>query len=310
MVNLKSVGIFFSLLCCLSLTAQETFPWEKEIVTCKFSDSLTCLHFMQTKNVFEEKWSDLPQPKFWRKIMVLSPDSCLINVGATRQIITQLAVADWNKLSDDQKAIYRDSVRIANGLDSTERIFMTHGKKEFYRFDKVVPILTQGIEDFKKNGVDPWYAQAILLIESPSGLAKSSVGAYGPFQLMPAIARKFGLIVSSYTDERKNFDRSAYAASQLIKTICIPEAERILNQASVAYSKNDLWFRLFVLHVYHAGALNVEKVVQAIHPTKGGQELITQMWQTKAGGFGNASQNYTQLALASLLVLSDLLSTI
>jgi hypothetical protein len=31
------------------------------------------------------------------------------------------------------------------------------------------------------------------------------------------------------------------------------------------------------------------------------------MWQTTAGGFGNNSQNYTQLALAAQLIIHDII---
>ena len=55
------------------------------------------------------------------------------------------------------------------------------GKKDFYKFDLVYPSLSEGILEFEKNKVDPWYAQAILLIESPGQLKKSRAGAYGPF---------------------------------------------------------------------------------------------------------------------------------
>ncbi|MFN6013315.1 MAG: hypothetical protein ACK47F_01330, partial [Flavobacteriales bacterium] len=64
---------------------------------------------------------------------------------------------------------------------------------------------------------------------------------------------------------------------------------------------------LFVLHVYHAGAMNVNAVVRKIDPKEGSQELIKQMWQTSAAGFGNNSQNYTQLALASQLILHEMI---
>ena len=67
-----------------------------------------------------------------------------------------------------------------------------------------------------------------------------------------------------------------------------------------------LWFRLFVLHVYHAGASNVRAVVSKIAPQIGNRELIMEMWQTKAASFGNNSQNYTQLALASQFILDEL----
>jgi hypothetical protein len=145
------------------------------------------------------------------------------------------------------------------------------------------------------------------LIESPGQLKKSSAGAYGAFQLMPSVARSHGLIVNSKVDERANFDRCAYGAACVIGKVCVPEAKRILRNKGIEFQENDLWFRLFVLHVYHAGAMNVKAVVDKIGPVSGNQELIKQMWQNTAAGFGNNSQNYTQLALASQLILHDLI---
>ncbi len=43
-------------------------------------------------------------------------------------------------------------------------------------------VISRGIEQFIINDTDPWYAQAILMIESPGKLAYSNAGAYGPFQ--------------------------------------------------------------------------------------------------------------------------------
>ena len=147
----------------------------------------------------------------------------------------------------------------------------------------------------------------ILLIESPGQLKKSSAGAYGAFQLMPDVARSMGLTVTDNIDERKDFDRCAYGAARLIQKICIPEAKKILDRHQVVYNVNDLWFRLFVLHVYHAGAGNVAAVVAKIQPKEGSQQLILDMWQNKAAKFGNGSQNYTQLALAAQLILNEMI---
>ena len=168
------------------------------------------------------------------------------------------------------------------------------------------PDLQMGVEAFERYNVDPWYAQAILLIESPGQIKKSSAGAYGPFQLMPGVARAQGLTVNRSVDERTDFERSAYGASRLISRVCVPEAKRILDAHNLTYSENDLWFRLFVLHVYHAGSLNVAAVVNKIAPKTGGQSLIQAMWVNTAAQFGNNSQNYTQLALASQLILDEL----
>ena len=124
---------------------------------------------------------------------------------------------------------------------------------------------------------------------------------------MPSVARAQGLIVNRSVDERSNFEKSAFGAASLIKKICIPEAKKILTKHHIEYNENDLWFRLLVLHVYHAGAKNVGAVVDKIKPTSGAQELITSMWQNKAAGFGNCSQNYSQIAIAAHLILHDMI---
>jgi hypothetical protein len=283
--------------------AQPKDSWDEEkIEVKKGTDNNTIL---SAKAIIAEGWSDLAQPIFWKQIMELSPDSVLINIAASRVIVAKMSKADWNKQTDSEKDAFRDSVRASHGLTGEDRIFCTTGKNDFYKFDVVYPSISEGVEAFEKYGVDPWYAQAILLIESPGQLKKSRVGAYGPFQLMPAVARAQGLTVNRSTDERSDFDRSAYGASRLIQRVCVPEAKRILDAKNISYQEDDLWFRLFVLHVYHAGAGNVGAVVNKINPSEGGQSLIQAMWQNTAAQFGNNSQNYSQIALASQLILHE-----
>lgn len=302
---MRSTLILLSLCWTGLVFSQPHDSYDHEKIEVKHGDEANA--FMAANQLFIDRWDELAQPQFWKKIMLLSPDSCLINVAATREILEVKSFADWKSQTEDQKDIYRDSLRKLHGLAEDERLFVTSGKNDFYRFDAVYPSLSQGVEAFERYGVDPWYAQAILLIESPGQLKKSSAGAYGPFQLMPAVARKQGLTVNKYTDERADFDRAAYASSRLIRTVCIPEAKRILEARNLAYDENDLWFRLFVLHVYHAGSLNVAAVVEKINPSEGGQSLITAMWQNTAANFGNNSQNYSQLALASQLILHEMI---
>lgn len=302
--NMKLLIPIVALLYPFVGVAQPSHSWDREKIEIKTEEAQHTI--LDTKAMESEGWSELAQPKFWKQIMKLSPDSCLINIAATRHIIARMSKADWNKQTETEKTIYRDSVRQAHGLDVEARIFVTTGKNDFYRFKDVYPNLSRGVEAFERHGVDPWYAQSILLIESPGQLKKSRSGAYGPFQLMPRVARAQGLTVNRYKDERKDFDRSAYGAARLIRRVCIPEAKRILNAQGLSYNENDLWFRLFVLHVYHAGALNVQAVVNKINPKEGGQSLIRSMWVTSAANFGNNSQNYSQLALAAHLTLSEL----
>ncbi|RYM31477.1 hypothetical protein ERX46_16350 [Brumimicrobium glaciale] len=290
----------------LALAKKASIPKINLVESRILNDSVN-LHYVNNVQLFEQEWDLLAHPVFWRTIMKLSPDSCVINIGATRQIVKQMSVKNWDKRTDDQKDVYRDSVRSSLGLTSLDKIYMTTGKNDFYTFDDVLPTISKGVEVFKQQDVDPWYAQAILMIESPGRLAKSNVGAYGSFQLMASVARAQGLTVNKYTDDRKDFVKSAIGASSLIGKVCIPEAKVILDRHGISYNENDLWFRLFVLHIYHAGAGNVAGVINKISPTKGGMELIQTMWVTENGRFRNSSQNYSQLALAAMLIFEEML---
>ncbi|MDR0803413.1 transglycosylase SLT domain-containing protein [Fluviicola sp.] len=297
---------FLALLVCIPiLSFSQNSDWESEMISVTEGSSEHII--MGAAGIQAAQWDQLQHPRFWQQIMILSPDSVLINVGATRQIITKMSGKDWHAQTEAQKTLFKDSIRNLFGLSEDERINVTTGKNDFYRFDLVFESLPQGVSAFEQFGVDPWYAQSILLIESPGRVQKSSVGAYGPFQLMPGVARSMGLTVNRTVDERKDFMRSAYAASQLLKRVCIPSAKSIAESAGLAVDEHAIWFRLLTMHVYHAGALNVKAVVNAIGQVASGEELIQKMWMTSAANFGNASQNYSQLALAAHIQLNQII---
>ena len=304
---LKVMRLFyFFLFVCFSCFSQLSNHWDHEKIEVDKNGYKSVI--VGSDAIFNDEWNILPQPNFWKQIMLLPPDSCLINVAETRVILEKKSFKDWKAQSETQKSYYKDSLRRIYNLKPGEQINVTSGKNDFYRFEEVYPSISKGVKAFENHGVDPWYAQAILLIESPGQLVKSNVGAYGAFQLMPSVARAQGLIVTKTIDERKDFEKSAMGSARLISKICIPEAKKILNSYNLKYNENDLWFRLFVLHVYHAGAMNVKAVVDKIQPKEGSKDLILQMWQTSAASFGNSSQNYTQLALASQLILNDMIT--
>jgi len=304
-MNMKHLILIFLLVYGCSSYAQLLEKYRViEVVGLHPSDDYK---FVQSQQLYDEGWDQLEQPNFWRALMTMDDDSALINIGSTRQIISKVSVKEWDKISDTNKEILRDSIKHHYGLPEDEHVYMTSGKKAFYDFKKVIPSIGRGIEIFNENNVDPFYAQAILLIESPNKMQKSPVGAYGSFQIMRKVAISLGLKVNSSVDERKDFDKSAWASAKLIRTICIPETNRILNANNVAFNPNDLWYKLLVLHTYHAGSGNVRNAVNLISPSEGNLELITTLWQTEVGSFRNASQNYSQLALATLIELDHII---
>jgi hypothetical protein len=245
----------------------------------------------------------LNRVNFWRRVMRLSPDSALLSLASDRRVFCVYSVNAWKKLGTEAQNFFRDSIRQAHQLAETEQILFTIGKNDFYDALGVIPQIDRAIPIFMDQQVDPFYAKAILLIESPGKMKKSTVGAFGAFQLMKGVAINMGLKVNKKVDERKDFAKSAWAAAKLIRTICIPYTNAMLAKRGIAIEQDELWYKLLVLHVYHAGAGNVDKALTVIAPCEGDIALIKQIWQTKAGSFGNSSQNYSQLALAAMLEL-------
>ncbi|MDQ3108986.1 MAG: hypothetical protein M3R17_03740 [Bacteroidota bacterium] len=268
----------------------------------------TALHNMvNTNQIYEAGLEKRPEILFWRRIMTMTPDSGLLSLASDRTIYACFASATWDKLGESVQMQYRDSIRKQYALPDSASIFFTKGKNDFYDCKAVIPQIDRAIPIFVQNGVDPFYAQAILLIECPGKTLKSNVGANGSFQLMKSVAIQMGLKVNKSVDERKDFDKSAWGASKLLRTVCIPYTRSMLEKRGIAYNESDLWFRLLVLHVYHAGAGNVDKALTVIDPCEGGIGLIHQLWHTKAGAFGKSSQSYSQLAISALIELDLIL---
>ena len=124
---------------------------------------------------------------------------------------------------------------------------------------------------------------------------------------MKSVAIEQGLKVNREIDEREDFEKSAKAAAKFIQKVCLPETRRILRARGISYEEDELWFRLLVLHVYHAGAGNVAGAMRKLYARKGGMDLIKKLWRTEYRGFRNASQNYSQVALASFLELDRII---
>lgn len=301
------LGLTFLFLSANQLIAQEPVRTHPDVIRVSPINDTAVRLMVKTNQIYSAGLDTLPQMIFWRRIMNLSPDSGLVSQANNRRVFCSLSSGEWDKLGDAGQTKFRDSLRAANGIADSVSIYFTRGKNDFYNPAATISQIDRAIPIFVRDSVDPFYAQAILLIESPGQIRKSSVGAMGSFQLMKPVAIKMGLKVNKTVDERKDFDKSAWAAARLIRTVCIPYAKSMLEKRGLAYNENDLWFRLLVLHIYHAGAGNVEKALTVVNPCEGGIEVIQQLWQTQAGGFGKASQTYSQVAVAALLELDEVL---
>lgn len=256
------------------------------------------------EQIQENNWL-LYQPEigFWVEDIELSADSFLVVDQLTRSVVDVVhkdVVGDIEN-GGNLKCLGQLYKGICFDADDSYVKFV-RGRNSFFNYAQIGPHLSTGMQIFEGLDVNPIYAQLLLLIESPNNPnAVSSAGARGHFQLMPSIARKYGLRVNRYTDDRIVFDKSAKAAAKLFKYYCIPSAKRICSDLQLEVKEDALWFQLLALHVYNAGGGNVRKAARLHKGVVSGNELITLLWHTKVGAFGNSSQNYSQLCLASYL---------
>lgn len=247
--------------------------------------------------------------RFWLHAIRASHNKYIITAPPSKRVLGAVDKKHWDKLPQRERNAFMDSLRTVWDFAPKTVFQFTTGKRECYPVHKMFKEIDQGVRIFTREKTDPWYAQAILLIESPAGLAYSPVGAYGPFQLMPDVARQYGLRVGGKHDDRASFDRSAVAAARLLRETMIPQAIDILESYNIPYEEDELWFRLFVMHCYHAGPGNVAAAMRKINTSYGGFSIIRQLWHTRAGDFGPNSQQYSQIALAALIEFDMIVET-
>lgn len=268
-----------------------------------------------SKIVLDHDFFHTPDVAFWLRDIELSSDSFLVVDKQTRTIIdvlhkSQVLQIETGKNLKELAKIYH----FVHGLDSNSQVKFVRGRKDFFNYSKIEKHIAPAEAIFNSLKVDSTLARFILLIESPSNPAAVSIsGARGHFQLMPAVARKYGLVVNQNRDDRLNFAKSATAAAKLMKQYCIPQAKKIAEVVGIkmdSTSQQQLWFQLLVLHIYNAGAGTVSRAAK-IHSSTDltGEELIFKLWKTHVGAFGNSSQNYSQVALASYLAFDRYLSS-
>ncbi|MBK9283885.1 MAG: lytic transglycosylase domain-containing protein [Sphingobacteriaceae bacterium] len=113
----------------------------------------------------------------------------------------------------------------------TDKYWKTNSRALFLKAQKWFPYIEPIL---KKNGV-PDDFKYVAFIESHLSNIKSPAGAAGFWQLIPSTARKYGLEVNEYIDERYHVEKSTEAACKLIK-----EAHKVFNNwtlAAAAYNR-------------------------------------------------------------------------
>jgi hypothetical protein len=101
----NSSTLFFALILVSDSNAQPYNSWDEEKIEVHKPNDISII--MDASQLYRDRWDELAQPNFWKQIMRLSPDSCLINVADTRVVLSRMSIADWSKQSEAQKEFSR-----------------------------------------------------------------------------------------------------------------------------------------------------------------------------------------------------------
>ena len=105
MIKKIALGIIAGSVLMPHIIKGQGLSWDDEKITL-FKDN-TKHTLMNTESIFEERWDELAQAQFWQTIMLLSPDSCVVNVAATRQILGIIPVNKWARLTEIEKSAFK-----------------------------------------------------------------------------------------------------------------------------------------------------------------------------------------------------------
>jgi hypothetical protein len=120
---------------------------KKTIVGMKDTSNMV---FIRDTTLYSDGWDTLPQTKFWRDVISLTCDSCIINVAYCRKPVNKINRLIWMNQSEPEKLTFKDSVCRVSGLDTATNLYVTAGKGEFYEVKKVLPDISKAIRVFEK----------------------------------------------------------------------------------------------------------------------------------------------------------------
>src|SRR5262245_36217295 len=100
---------------------------EKTVIS--YNDTVR-LQFLHDPALYSQGWDTLGQTVFWREVINMTGDTCIVNVPSCRKQLQKVCRNEWMDLTESEKKFIKDSLSCVNKLDSNSTLFVTAGKSE------------------------------------------------------------------------------------------------------------------------------------------------------------------------------------
>ena len=114
------------------------------------------MYFLSDSAFYKQGWDTLAQVRFWREVINLTSDTCIINVASCRKPVDKVSRKIWMQQNEFEKVCFKDSLCNVHCLEPGTNLFVTAGKGEFYEVKKTLSLISAAIETFESVGCDPW----------------------------------------------------------------------------------------------------------------------------------------------------------
>ena len=102
------------------------FPTFKKTVV-SYRDTVK-MNFVSDSSIYKEGWDTLPQAIFWRNVINLTSDTCIINIAFCRKPVDKITRSIWMNQSEPERNCFKDSICKIYGLETNAELNITSGK--------------------------------------------------------------------------------------------------------------------------------------------------------------------------------------
>lgn len=185
------------------------------VTAMKFRAAVTAILVVLALTGCTHTVTNVPVPSDYlpdRSFSEIGPITPEIDLGITGPSVPDIPVEQT--LPSAYNIEFEDNYKVQQWVERLTRTDQKYFQRSLYRFDTVRPKME---EIFQNNGLPTDLVYLCLVESGGNPNAVSSAGATGYWQFMSGTARRYGLRINTWIDERRDLEKSTLAAARYLK---------------------------------------------------------------------------------------------